>query len=86
MGDFTNALVEELAALKHEQWATWAKEISEIEKISPERLERWKKFFVPYDQLPEEVKDSGRVWANKVLEVIVFEFEKYMQAREKKEE
>ena len=67
-------LYEELASLEHEQWMDWAKNIAETEKITPERLKRWKEdLFVPYEELPEEEKKKDRVWVNKVLKIIARE-------------
>ena len=63
-------LREKLAALEHEQWVQWAKSILESEDISKERADRWKKFFVPYDKLPEDAKDDDREWADNVLAIV----------------
>jgi hypothetical protein len=62
-------LIEDLAELEHEQWIFWSKDIASKEKLSPERLERWKKLWIPYKDLTEEQKEQDRVWARKVLEV-----------------
>jgi len=59
-----------LAALEHDQWVQWAKDIAETEDITPERVEKWKKLFVPYSKLSEEDKDKDREWAVKVLKII----------------
>jgi len=64
-------LLEKLAALEHEQWMAWSKAIAEQENISPERLERWKKYWVPYEELDEATKEHDRVWARRVLEIIM---------------
>ena len=63
-------LIEELAELEHKQWWDWAKNILETEDISKERSERWKKLFIPYDDLSEKEKDSDREWARKVLKIV----------------
>ncbi len=65
-----NTVLERLAALEHDQWVTWAQEILNNENISGDRGDRWAKFFIPYEDLPEEVKEHDRVLARKVLEVI----------------
>jgi hypothetical protein len=65
-----NNLKERLAALEHEQWMQWAKELLEKENISPERAERWKKFFVPYNQLPDDAKEDDREWAENVIAIV----------------
>ena len=61
---------EELASLEHEQWIYWSKRIARVENISPERLGRWKKLWVPYDQLSEESKDQDREWADRVIQIM----------------
>jgi hypothetical protein len=60
-------LIEKLAALEHEQWMHWASAVSP--EVSPDRAARWRKYLVPYDQLPEDVKEHDRVWARKALEM-----------------
>jgi hypothetical protein len=67
----TKEVVEALAALEHEQWVTWAKNLIETEPdLSPVRRRRWAEFFVPYDQLDEETKDQDRKWARKALRIV----------------
>ncbi|KKL27957.1 hypothetical protein LCGC14_2379970 [marine sediment metagenome] len=62
--------IELLAAIEHEQWIEWAKSIAKSEKLSPERVKRWEKLYVPYDELTEESKEQDRVYARKVLKVL----------------
>jgi len=61
-------LREKLAELEHKQWMHWAKNILDTENISKERKRRWKKYFCDYKDLPEDIKDQDRIWADKVLE------------------
>lgn len=61
-------LIEELAALEHEQWEEWSKNVSE--EVSEDRQTRWKEYWVPYDDLTDEVKEQDREWARKVLEIV----------------
>lgn len=63
-------LLEELAALEHEQWKSWALDIIDTEKITKERVTRWFKLCVPYRELSEEDKYKDREWAEQVLWVI----------------
>lgn len=70
MSKLENELIEKLAELEHEQWIKWSQTIAEKENISEERLERWKKFWVPYSELDEETKEHDRVWARKVIEKV----------------
>lgn len=65
-----NTLLEKIAALEHEQWITWAKSILSTEEISNERADRWSKYFIPYEELSDDIKEHDRVWARKVLEII----------------
>ena len=60
------ARVERVAEVEHVQWMEWSKSVAA--EVSPERRARWKKYWVPYDQLPEDVKELDRVWARKALE------------------
>lgn len=59
--------LERLAELEHEQWMEWSKAVAD--EVSPERRARREKYWVPYDQLTEEVKEQDRVWARKVIAV-----------------
>ena len=61
---------EELAALEHEQWMSWATELMKTENLSQERLDRWKPFMVPYEELPENVKKHDRRWAERVWHIV----------------
>lgn len=63
-----NELIEALAELEHEQWVEWSRTIVQQELISAERRERWERYWVPYSELPEDVKEHDRVWARKVVE------------------
>ena len=62
-------IIEKLAKLEHDQWIEWAKNISSKENLSSERLARWKKLYVPYEELSEEMKEEDRKWARKVFEI-----------------
>lgn len=64
-----SAELEKIAKIEHDQWVEWAKSIMKDEDLSPERVKRWKKLFVPYDQLKEKDKNDDRLWARKVLDV-----------------
>ena len=64
----TADLLERLAELEHEQWMQWSKAVAD--EVSSERRARWEKYWVPYDQLPEEVKEQDRVWARRALEAL----------------
>ncbi len=61
-------LLERLAALEHEQWVLWSQAVAA--EVSEERRRRWQALWVPYAELPEEVKEQDRVWARKVLDLL----------------
>lgn len=65
--DLEPDVLEDLAAIEHEQWENWARNILETENISIEREDRWRSYFVPYADLPEEVKEFDRERAWKVI-------------------
>jgi hypothetical protein len=61
-------LVERVAELEHEQWLSWARQV--VDEVGEERRGRGQTFFVPYAELPEEVKEDDRTWARKVLSAL----------------
>lgn len=61
---------EALAALEHDQWMTWSKSLAAAEPLSEERVERWRRLWVPYADLSEHSKASDRVWAQKALTAV----------------
>jgi hypothetical protein len=64
-----NPLIEALAEAEHQQWMAWSKTIAETEQLTPERLDRWRKLWIPYTQLPEHQKDQDRLWATTKLQI-----------------
>jgi hypothetical protein len=66
-----SAMIEEYAELEHKQWMSWAKTISKTEKISSDRLARWKKLMIPYSKLPEEVKEQDREYARHIHAIVL---------------
>ena len=58
-------LLERLAELEHEQWVAWSRAVAA--EVSAARRRRWQECWVPYAELPEEVKELDREWARKVL-------------------
>jgi hypothetical protein len=63
-----DSLLERLAEVEYEQWMAWSQSVAE--EVSAERLQRWQTCWVPYPDLPEDVKELDRIWARKVLEVL----------------
>lgn len=69
-GTNKDALIETLAEIEHEQWMEWAKSLQENEDLSEDRINRWEKLYIPYDELTDESKEDDRVYARKVIEAI----------------
>jgi len=63
-------LIEELAALEHEQWSAWASSLIQNETLSRSRVDRWGRLLVPYGQLTDEEKEQDRIWARKALAIL----------------
>ena len=64
------SILERVAALEHEQWMAWSKNVAETETISGDRLERWTRLWIPYEELSEEMRERDRVWARKAIKII----------------
>ena len=79
-------LIEKLAELEHEQWWEWSNSISTSENISGERIKRWQNCWVPYSDLPEEMKEHDRVWARKVLNIFESQLQTERELRRQAEE
>lgn len=61
-------VIEQLAALEHDQWMQWAQSLMDSEPgLSTARRERWRSLMVPYAELPEEMKEHDRKWARLVI-------------------
>jgi hypothetical protein len=65
------ALREDLARLDHEQWMRWSKTLAQSEKLSKERVARWKALWIPYPLLSEKDKDMDRKEADLVLDSVL---------------
>jgi hypothetical protein len=62
-------LIEKLAALEHEQWAHWTRYM--LDNLTSENIQRWRRQIeTPYEDLSEKEKESDRVWARKVMELM----------------
>ena len=62
-------LLDDLAALEHEQWSMWAQAVQY--EVGDERRKRWQKYFKPYKDLPEQVRRLDIEWAEQVLLVLL---------------
>lgn len=63
-------VLEELAELHHNLWMEWARHILSEEEISTQRVQRWAKLFIPYNQLSEQEKEKDRVLARRVYDIV----------------
>lgn len=62
-------IVEQLAALEHEQWAHWTKYF--LDNLTPENIAKWNhQIDTPYTQLSEKEKESDRDWARKAYDIV----------------
>ena len=61
-------LVEELAAIEHEQWTHWSKAVAAA--VSEATRRKWRQNWIPYADLPDKVKEDDRVWAQKSIDRI----------------
>lgn len=63
------ALIEAVASDEHDQWIDWAVEV--MDEVEPERKARWQRlYFVPYEALPDAVKEIDRQYARRALSTI----------------
>lgn len=65
-----NTLLEELSELEHEQWIKWSKEVCKTENISESRKSRWEKYWIPYNELTDDIKEFDREYARKILDLV----------------
>lgn len=75
LSDLEKKFVDELAALEHEQWMTWAQSIMDTEPLTVTRKHRWEKLMIPFSDLSEEMKEHDRKWARKVLDLVKRRFD-----------
>lgn len=74
-GDQMN-LRERLADLEHQQWVHLTKFFMNLKREASVRDRYGKLCRTPYSELPEDIKDKDRIWADKVLKIIREEFAK----------
>ena len=61
-------LIEVLAKHFHGAWMSWSQTIANEEDISGDRHARWEQYWVPYDELDDDVQDTDREFAEDALE------------------
>ncbi len=64
--DSRRKTVERVAEVEHLQWTAWSQNVAP--EVGPERRARWKKYWIPYKDLPEDVKELDRQWARKAID------------------
>jgi hypothetical protein len=65
----TDGLLEQLAALEHEQWARWTEHM--LNNLTPDNIARWRRQIdTPYASLSEQEKESDREWARRILALL----------------
>ena len=62
--------IEHLSSLIHDQWSEWSRDLSLKENLSPDRMERWNKLWIPYDLLSKKMKDEDRKYDVKFLNAL----------------
>jgi len=61
-------LIEVLAKLKHFQWFEWSKKQARSKNVSDKITQLWRKNWILYEELPEDVKDQYRVYAKRIVD------------------
>lgn len=64
----TADLVEALAVIEHEQWAHWSRAVAE--DVPAATRAKWRRSWMDYAELTENLKDADRVWARKVIALL----------------
>ncbi len=64
----TDDLVEALAEIEHEQWMHWSQAVTP--KVPAGVSDSWRKSWVDYGELTEDLKEADRVWARKVVTLL----------------
>ena len=67
-------LLDQVATLEHKQWCEWAYNIASEEDLSEKRTLRWNRLLItPYEHLTDQEKESDRVYARKILNLLAGE-------------
>jgi hypothetical protein len=65
----TDDLIEALAAIEHEQWMHWSQAVAK--EVAETTRSQWQGSWGDYAQLTEELKEADRVWARKVVALLL---------------
>ena len=79
-------VVEYIAAFLHERWVDFTETLINDENISEERMENWMDCFVDYKELPEEIQNINREYAQSLLLRIIHTFPKLQESFLKEED
>lgn len=64
-------MIETVSEEVHKMWVKWSKEIALQESgLSDTRVMRWKKCWIPYKDLSDEMKEKDRKIACKFIKII----------------
>lgn len=64
-------LIEKLAELEHIQWAHWTQYM--LSNLTDDKINLWKyEIKTEYKDLTEKQKDSDRIWARKVFNILKY--------------
>jgi hypothetical protein len=61
-------LVEALAKIEHEQWMHWSRAVAA--DIADATRVKWQRSWVDYTELRDDLKETDRLWARKVLTLL----------------
>lgn len=64
----TAELIEELARLEHEQWLHWSQAVAE--DVPQAIRDKWRRSWVDYAALTEDLKEADRLWARQVVALL----------------
>ena len=66
--DPADDLVEALAEIEHAQWLHWSQAVAA--EVPADTRAKWRRSWVKYAQLSEDLKEADRVWARKVVALL----------------
>jgi len=59
--------IERLAAVEHSHWLSFIGNLIDKGKMTEEQAQEFKNQFVPYERLPEPLKEERRTWAHRII-------------------
>jgi|688.fasta_scaffold00120_34 hypothetical protein len=59
--------IERMAEIEHAHWLSIVSNLIDSGKINQDEAQEMKKNFVPYERLPDSMKEERRTWAYKVI-------------------